>query len=173
MNSQEVSKYRITVTPEDYKRFVIYGFRDDDILDRIAFQITSEEIVCMIDLNVWEQFTSTPNDPSVTRALRAEMAEMYFSSRNARDPETIETIKSHLVERIGEQISEFEAEARAMKKLQIDIETMHDVRPLLPHLIREFGIDHGQPIAQVVEQVVFLLHPELFEDETAGESREV
>ncbi len=163
MNGKEDRQYNIFVRKEDYISFVIYEKADEDLLERIASQEHSGDIVCLVDVPTWQRFLLTPNDPTVADAVRTFMASEYQRRQPGKDPRVMETMKSHILDRLGEQVHEYEAEVRTIRKVMVEVEVTHDVSDLIPHLIREFGMDRSRPIDKIVEQVLFLLHPELFE----------
>ena len=170
MNSQDVSKIYITVSPHDYLHFVIKGTDDEAVVERIARQDEPCEIACRITRYIWNEFQVNPYQAIFHGAVRREMRMEYHSKYTRGNHPSLETLKSHLLDRLGESLWEYREAVKEHEQLMLEVETTHNVNGIIPHLIREFGIDHGQPIGQVVEQVVFLLHPELFENETAGES---
>ena len=170
MNTQDISKTVITVAPHDYLHFVIKGTKDEAVVERVARQDVGFEIVCRVNRYVWDKFQVQPYDVIFQEAVRREMRQEYHSNRTKDNHPSLETLKSHVLERLGDSLWEYKEAVQHHEQLMLEVETTHNVNKLLPHLIREFGLDHGNPIEQIVTQLIFLLHPELFEDETAGES---
>lgn len=169
MNTQDVSKTVITVTPHDYLHFVIKETDDEAVIKRIAMQEVNSEIVCRVTRFVWNKFQEAPFNTIVYTAVRREMR-MEYSSKYTRDNHpSLETLKSHVLDRLGDSLWEAKEEVKAHEQRMLEVETTHSLSKLVPHIVREFGLDHGRPIDQIVGQLLFLLHPELFEEETAGE----
>lgn len=168
--NQEVSKYEVTISPHDYKFFVINRTVDEAMIERIARQESNWEIACLVDKGLWNEFQARPFDPGIYNAVRVELEEVYYSSRNQYDHKAIETLKAHVQDRIGEQVHQMAEEVKHLRLLMLEVETIHDLHSLIPHLVREFGMDHGAlPMNEIIGQVLFLLHPELFEHEAAGD----
>ncbi len=168
MNSQNVSKYEVTISPHDYLHFVIKGTKDEAVVERIATQAEACEIVCRITRYLWNKFQVNPYESPFQEAVRAEMRMEYHSTYTKGNHPSLETLKSHVLERLGETLWEYREAVQHHEQLMLEVETIHNVSGIIPHLIREFGLDHGRPIDEIVGQFLFLLHPELFENETAG-----
>lgn len=161
MNGKK-GKRSIHIRKEDYISFVIYEKANEGLLESIARQEHKGDIVCYVDRLTWDLFLVTPNDPVVTEPLRHQMAEEYRSSQVGKDPMAIASMKAHILERLSEQAYQYEAEIRAIRKQMVRVETSHDVQDLIAPLIREFSLGSHADTRSNVEQVIFLLHPELF-----------
>ncbi len=171
MNSQDVSKTVVTVTPHDYLHFVIKETDDEAVIKRIARQeIKNAEIICRVTRYVWNKFQEVPFDTITYAAVRQEMRMEYSSHYAKRNHPSLELLKSHVLDRLGDSLWEAKEEVKAHEQRMLEVETTHNLSKLVPHIVREFGLDHGRPINEIVTQLFFLLHTELFENETAGEA---
>lgn len=171
MNAQEVSRTVVTVVPHDYLHFVIKEDDNEVMVKRIARQeVKNAEIICRVTRYVWNKFQEAPFDTITYAAVRQEMRSEYSSEYSRDNHPSLETLKSHVLDRLGDSLWEAKEEVKAHEALMLQVETTHNLSKLIPHIVREFGLDHGRPINEIVTQLLCLLHPELFEGETAGES---
>lgn len=164
MNEPE-GKTKVLISSNDYRRFVIYNQDDPEMIQRIVQQSVNWEIVTYVTSDLWNAFQAVPFDPDFLLLVRHEMRQMYHDRYSANDNEIVGRLKDAALDRLGETLHEYLESVQNVQQQMLEVESTHKVLPLIHHVVREYGFDHGSvPIEEIIEHVLFLIHPDLFID---------